>query len=445
MNFCFNTRSILVGQIFALLFAPFLRSEDTVSFRADVAPILLDNCVACHNAKKAEGGYRLDMYSELIKAGDSETDPINKVGDVSGELIRRLTSDDEFERMPPESDPMPDDQIKLIRRWVDSGGKFDGDDPAKPLPFVIPPPTHPKPPDKYRAPVQVTALTFSPDGKQIFSGGYHETLVWDLDGKLVRRIENLGQQTFDIEWFPGGKQLAVACGQPGKSGEVRIVDLASGNILAVLARSTDVIWDVSFRPGTNQLAVASADKSIRLVNVDSREETLHLQSHADWVTGVHWAPDGKTLISASRDKSAKVFNVETEQLLVSYKGHGSAVRGLSVSADGKQVYSVGSDQKLHRWDLSNGRTLKTVGLGGDGFRPIAGSGWVLVPCSNRRILKVDVAKDQVLTELTGHDDWVLSVALSPDQSVVASGAYDGEIRLWNASDGKALKHWIAQP
>lgn len=422
-----------------------LRGDDTVSFRSQVAPILLENCVACHNAKKAEGGYRLDSFSEISLAGDSTADPLQKKGDLPGELIRRLTSKDEFERMPPESDPLPENQVELIRRWIDDGGKFDGEDPAERLPFLIPPPTHPKPPPHYRTPVQVAALAFSPDSKQVYCGGYHELLVWDLEGKLVRRMENLGQQIFDIEFFPDGKQIAVAGGQPGKSGEVRIVDSNSGEVLAVVARSTDVIWDVAFRPGSNELAVACADKSIRVVNLEDLEERLVLQSHADWVTGVFWTPDGNTLVSSSRDKSVKVFDVEKEQLLISYKGHNSAVQGLSVSTDGKQVYSVGGDKKLHRWNLSDGKASKTVALGGAGFRPIRGAGWVLIPNRDTRLLKIDVAKDIVLKEFKGHSDWVLSAALSPDQSMIASGSYNGEIRLWNANDASALKSWKAQP
>ena len=157
-------------------------------------------------------------------------------------------------------------------------------------------------------------------------------------------------------------------------------------------------------------------------------------------------PTERPWFRPSRDKSLpKVFDVEKEQLLVSYKGHNSAVRGLSVSTDGKQVYSVGGDKKLHRWNLSNGKPIKTVALGGDGFRTIQGPGWVLIPNSDMRLLKIDVAKDSVLTEFKGHTDWVLSATLSPDQSMIASGSHNGEIRLWNASDAALLKSWIAQP
>ncbi len=90
----------------------------TVSFRSEIAPILLDNCLACHGAKKAEGGYRVDSYEELIKAGDSGELPIAASADQVSELLRRITCEDESERMPAESEPLSPEQIELIKQWI---------------------------------------------------------------------------------------------------------------------------------------------------------------------------------------------------------------------------------------------------------------------------------------------------------------------------------------
>ena len=32
-----------------------------VSFKKDIAPVLINNCLACHGPKKAEGSYRIDL------------------------------------------------------------------------------------------------------------------------------------------------------------------------------------------------------------------------------------------------------------------------------------------------------------------------------------------------------------------------------------------------
>ena len=47
--------------------------------------------------------------------------------------------------------------------------------------------------------------------------------------------------------------------------------------------------------------------------------------------------------------------------------------------------------------------------------------------------------------LTGHTDWVYSVAFNAPTKRVAAGSYTGEVRVWNAEDGKEVKLIVAAP
>lgn len=423
-----------------------------VSYRRDIAPILLDNCFACHGPKKAEGGYRVDTYDELLKAGDSGESPIASSPEQSSELLRRIVCEDEFERMPPESEPLTTKQIALFKQWIDAGGNFDGEDASQSLQLVIPPPQYADPPKAYGQAIPITAMTFSPDGKRVATGGYHELLVWDTqDTKLVRRVKNMGQRVFALAFSPDGQTLAVGCGEPGRSGEVRLVDFNSGEMKGVVARTSDVVLDVAYRPGTNELAIASADSTIRIVEMETRQEVRTIASHADWVTAVAWSDDGSRLVSASRDKSAKVYDGATGELLSSYLGHGAAVRGVSILADNKQVVSVGADSKLHRWNIEGAKKVAEVGIGGEGYQLIRNGTDLFVPCSDKRLLRVDLSNNKVAQEYKGHHDWVLTACLqptttdSPKQGHIASGSFDGEVCIWNISDAAMVHQWVAKP
>jgi WD40 repeat protein len=39
---------------------------------------------------------------------------------------------------------------------------------------------------------------------------------------------------------------------------------------------------------------------------------------------------------------------------------------------------------------------------------------------------------------TGHKNWVLCIAWSPDGKLLLSGSKDGELRLWEPTTGKAI-------
>ena len=78
---------LLVGALTSASFAN-ETAEQPVSFRSDIAPLLLENCLACHGAKKAEGGYRVDSYDELLKPGDSGEIPVALNKDAASEIGR---------------------------------------------------------------------------------------------------------------------------------------------------------------------------------------------------------------------------------------------------------------------------------------------------------------------------------------------------------------------
>ena len=432
-----------------------------ISFRSDVAAILLDNCIACHGPKKAEGGYRIDTFDELHKPGDTGELPIVAAKPTDGELIRRITSSDKSERMPADADALTGPQIEVLKRWVTEGAKFDGEKSNATLNLVIPPRQFADPPATYPAPTPITAMAFSPDGSLLLVGGYHEITVWKTaDGLLSRRIKNIGQRVHAIVFLADQKTIAVGCGEPGKNGEVRLVDFESGQLKGVVARTSDVVFDIAVRPAqtvaadpanqtaqpaANEIAIAAADGLIRIVNTDTMAETRTIANHADWVTSIAWSDDGTRLVSGSRDKSAKVFNANSGELLVSYPGHAAAVRGVAFLPDGKQVYSAGTDKKLHRWDAETAKKAAEVSVGGEVYKIVRGDTFVFVPGADNQLRRINQSDNKVTHSLVGYQDWVLSTCYHAGTNQVAGGAMNGEVRLWNATDGTLVRNWIAKP
>ncbi len=97
-----------------------LSAADAVDYERDVKPVLRARCFACHGALKQEANLRLDTAARVRAGGDSG--PAVKVGEpASSLLIQRVSAEDEFERMPPEGEPLSETQIKQLVAWVRQG------------------------------------------------------------------------------------------------------------------------------------------------------------------------------------------------------------------------------------------------------------------------------------------------------------------------------------
>jgi hypothetical protein len=99
-----------------------------VSFDRDVRPILSEYCFKCHgpDAKARKAKLRLDTREGLFAQRQNGAAVV--VGDsAKSELIRRLTTHDLDDRMPPTKtkQQLSEAQIRTVRTWIDQGAKWE--------------------------------------------------------------------------------------------------------------------------------------------------------------------------------------------------------------------------------------------------------------------------------------------------------------------------------
>ena len=447
-----------------------------VSFLKDVAPILVQNCIACHNTKKSEGKYVMTTFAQLAKGGVAGEGITLEPGDPDSSYFVELCRVDGEPRMPYKLDPLPGETIALFERWVKEGAKYDGADPTeewlvalrKSSPVIVP--------EIYPAPVPITALAYSPDGSKLIASGYHEMTAWgSLDDKLARRTGGLAERTYAIAFSPDGKWMATAGGDPGEYGSVRLfavnpdgsprptygmpnsVDvflpldtppaLPPLAIAVELPEMIDSAFAVAFSPDSKKLAAAGADRAVRIWDVLTGAEVMTIEDHADWVFDLAWSPDGKRIATASRDKSSKVFDVEKKEVLATFPGHADIVYAVRFTTDGKNVVSGGNDHQIRVWNPDeDAKQVQVVGgFGGAIFRlAYAPDGKTLAATGDDKVVRV-FEDLKIKHNLAGHADWVYSLAFTPDGKTLASGGWDGEVRLWTLPDGKPARQFVAAP
>ena len=124
---------------FALLTLPRAVAQDAIDYGRDVRPLLARHCFPCHGPDEStrRAKLRLDR-AEFAWATRDEVTPIVPGDAAASELVRRITSTDPREVMPPPSTRRTltaADQLTLTR-WVEQGGRY-----AEHWAFV--PPTRP--------------------------------------------------------------------------------------------------------------------------------------------------------------------------------------------------------------------------------------------------------------------------------------------------------------
>jgi hypothetical protein len=443
-----------------------------ISFINDVAPILKENCFACHDAKKKSGKYDMTSYDK-IRAGGANGDPIVP-GKPDMSEFHALLVTTEQRRMPPrdKGEAVPKTKAEVIGQWIKDGAKLDdGLDPkadlVKELRVRWKPPA---PPKVYPFPIIVNALAFTPDNAHLVVGGHHELTIWEItSGKLVKRIRTRAERAYGLEFLPDGK-LVVAGGRPGQEGDVRVYNVldAKGttedgvetldgvNDKAVLVKHLfdveDAVLCLAVTPDGNTLAAGGCDRAVRVFDLseglDKAKLIQTVENHADWVLGCALSADGKYLLTAGRDKTAKVWDLKAKESVVTFPEHQNIVYGVAVKADGSSGFSVGADKQLRTWKPNGeGKQVKNAGgHGEDVFRIVVNPKQPLLATSSAdktvRLWSLDLAANKTLSGLT---DYVYAVAFSPNGELVAGGSYDGTVAVWNVKDGKLVKLFNASP
>jgi hypothetical protein len=101
-------------------------AQGAPDFDREVAPLLARRCLECHSGAQPEGGFTLSERATAMAGGDSGV--AIRAGNSGQSLLWQRVSAGE---MPP-SKPLPDDEQRLLKEWIDTGAEW-GTDPIDPF------------------------------------------------------------------------------------------------------------------------------------------------------------------------------------------------------------------------------------------------------------------------------------------------------------------------
>lgn len=470
----------------ALLCGPRRSDAAEVSFRHDVAPIILKRCTGCHGERSFQSNWRAHTFRDLMKPGTSGQAPVVVGKPEQSRLFQLITAASEARRMPKADQPLSAEQIDLVRRWIVQGAKFDGGDVNLPFRALLGPRQHPPAPAVYRVPVPVMALAFAPGGRELYAGGYHEVTVWDAtSGALRRRLGGLPQRTKSLSFSPDGKHLLVAGGTPGEYGEVTLIQLEDDARAPAKPHRTivdtfpDIVHAASFDRAGRRIVAGCADASVRTYQLEGTGSPLRTNPlwtarvHSDWVTGVSFSPDGRFVASSSKDMTVKIYEAGSGALFTTYKGHNknygkfrgqSPVFAVRFDEARPLAASAGGGGAIHLWDPveaqkedgtaadmeerfskeSHARYVEH-GFAREVYAVVLRAGFVFAASADGGVKQFDLATQKELRAFSGMSDWVFAVDYEAASGRVAAGAHNGEVRVWEATTGALLCAFKARP
>ncbi len=331
-------------------------------------------------------------------------------------------------------------------------------------------------------------IAFTPDGKQLITGGMHFR-YWDIvKGQEVRRFPKQSEVRA-VAFGPKGETLVTA-----DDATVRLWETSTGRPLRQYLGHRADVFEVAIDPDGKFLASGDVEGTLILWDFSSGKELRRRVQPAPVaasgegglrypeIPSIAFSPDGKTL-AATDQRGASLFDAVSGREVLRFPRFNRTVRNLAFAQDGKTLAAVYGHGVL-LWDVATGRekhkldhlqvveaavfgpegkTLATVdSLGGFGvwdlvtgrrmrdFRGVrapdeerqGGTSLAFLPDGKTLAATLDgdetvqiwdIATGQLRRRLQGHAGEVNAVTLSPDGKTLASSSDDGTTLLWEVS------------
>jgi WD40 repeat protein len=308
------------------------------------------------------------------------------------------------------------------------------------------------------------SVAFSTDRAHLATGGFDGTMkVWDLStGQETVTLRGHTGEVTSVAFGPHGSMIASASTipgepsvtfndgaaipstslNPGKPGEVKLWDAATGRERLTIKGQTTEVASVALSPNGSRMAGGGGDGTVKIWDAASGQEMRSLKGHTADVSSVAFKHDGSEIASASMDGTLKVWNTTTGEATRTVSAHSGWVTSVAFSLDGSQIASAGVDMELPagigRFQLSAAMKKQFLFLFANG--PVANPARSMIQGGSiPNIAKGNVRIWEATSgrETRTIDELAVSVAFSPDGSHLATSGSDGTVKVWDAATARA--------
>ncbi|HOX00825.1 MAG TPA: protein kinase [Candidatus Paceibacterota bacterium] len=268
---------------------------------------------------------------------------------------------------------------------------------------------------------EVLNLAFTPDGQRLASVSGDRTIqIWSVSGPMEqRRLRGHEGEGLALAFLPDGRTLVSGCGESAA---------CFWDVDATHRPSAHARLEISFGPG------AQAGLDARSFARDVLDPKTVRRC------GFAFTPDGQSVITSNREGSLGRWDVETMRLVEELPALGSNNWGVALSPDGRWLAIGNTSGKANIWTWPAPCLVESLDFPFEwiGFLRFSPSGQFLVAMAafqrsagavvSMKIWRADDWQEVPLRE--GQRSGVVSAGLSPDDRLLATGHFDGTVKLW---------------
>ena len=297
---------------------------------------------------------------------------------------------------------------------------------------------------------------YSRDGKQLFERANNPAkiiadAVDDERGFASGdRLAFTGEFSY-ARFAPNGKVLALVNSE--KPTTLQILDARTGAAIREIATTGRIVRFV-FSPDSASIATTERDVAVRLYDVQQAERTWETKlTPADgaenYTSAIDFHPDGSQIAVGAilgPDKSVRLLNAKTGNETKSLGYPGWRPWSLHYSSDGSTLLSSGWNGTVHRWNTITQELLPLLGgIRATSVCSIAAKGGVLAFADSSGTIHIaDVDSAETIRELAIEGISWSNIQFNPDGSMLAAGGVDKKkihLVIWNVADETESHHW----
>jgi uncharacterized protein DUF1553/uncharacterized protein DUF1549/cytochrome c len=95
-----------------------------IDYNLHVRPIINENCIVCHGGVKKSSNLSFLFREEALAVNKSGKRAIVPGDPGNSEMIARINNHDSEERMPLDHDPLSDQEIRILTKWIEQGAEW---------------------------------------------------------------------------------------------------------------------------------------------------------------------------------------------------------------------------------------------------------------------------------------------------------------------------------